>query len=118
MAEGIPTAKTSLILSLEALPARGLKVITAPRPMEAITRIKYRQAMQLDRQVAIPAPKTSQPSGSSTNMNSGSRMIFNTPPRTMPVPASRERPTLRIRLDSTLDSTVGTPPATITQKAY
>ena len=68
--------------------------------------------------VAIPAPSTSYPSGSSTNINKGSRIILSTPPRTIPVPASLERPMLRIRFASTLESTVGMPPITITQEAY
>ena len=74
--------------------------------------------MQLERAVAIPAPRTSRPSGSSTNMNRGSNRIFSRPPRMMPVPASLERPMLRIRLDSTLERTVGIPPKTITHRAY
>ena len=44
--------------------------------------------------------------------------MFKSPPSMIPVPASLERPMLRIRLESTLDSTVGIPPKTITHKAY
>ena len=51
-------------------------------------------------------------------MKSGSRPILRIPPRMMPMPASLERPTLRIRLASTLESTVGIPPVTITHMAY
>lgn len=76
------------------------------------------QAMQFERQVATPAPSTSCPSGSSTNMKSGSSAMFSTPPRTMPKPAAVERPMLRRRLESTFESTVGTPPATMTHRAY
>ena len=79
---------------------------------------KNRHAIQLDSAVAIPAPSTSYPSGSRTNMNNGSSAMFRRPPSIIPAPASLDRPMLRIRLESTLESTVGTPPKTITQKAY
>ena len=74
--------------------------------------------MQLDTKVAMPTPSTCWPSGSTRYMNTGSRMMFSTAPRVMPKPASLDRPTLRTRLDRTLDNTVGMPPSTITQKAY
>ena len=51
-------------------------------------------------------------------MNSGSRAMLSRPPRMMPALASRERPMLRMRLESTLESTVGTPPKTMTHMAY
>lgn len=82
------------------------------------TTKKYTQAMQFERQVAAPAPNTSSPSGSSTNMKTGSRIILSTPPSIMPKPAAPERPTLLSRFDSTLESTVGIPPTTMTHMAY
>ena len=51
-------------------------------------------------------------------MNRGSSAMFSNPPSMMPVLASRERPMLRMRLESTLESTVGTPPSTMTHSAY
>ena len=44
--------------------------------------------------------------------------MFKSPPRMMPVLACRDMPMLRMRLDSTLESTVGTPPNTMTHMAY
>lgn len=51
-------------------------------------------------------------------MNTGSRAMLSTAPRVMPKPASRDMPTLRTRWAMTLESTVGTAPSTMTQKAY
>ena len=106
------------MLRRSASPTRGSKVITAPFPLRASTAQKKPQAMTLERQVAAPAPSTSSPSGSRTNMKSGSSAMFSSPPSTMPKPAADERPMLRSRFDSTFESTVGTPPATMTQSAY
>ena len=118
MAEGTPTLKMAEMLSARGMPALGEKVTAAPRPIRTRTAAKKRKATQLERQVASPAPSTSCPSGRRTNMNSGSRAMFKTPPRMMPALASRERPMLHIRLESTLESTVGTPPTTMTHRAY
>ena len=51
-------------------------------------------------------------------MNTGSRAMLSTAPSVMPKPASRDMPTLRTRWAMTLESTVGTAPSTMTQKAY
>ena len=59
MAEGTPTANTAKILSLEGRPAWGRKVRTLPFPIRISTPKKNKQAMQLERAVAIPAPNTS-----------------------------------------------------------
>ena len=118
MAEGTPTPKTAEMLLRSGRPTRAEKVSTEPRPSRAMMMRKYSRATQLDRHVAIPAPSTSCPLGSRTNIKSGSRAILRRPPRIIPALASRERPTLRIRLESTLDSTVGMPPMTMTQRAY
>ena len=100
------------------MPAFRLNVITEPPPIRISTTRKNTHAIQLDSAVASPAPSTSYPSGSSTNINSGSSAMFRRPPSMIPAPASLDLPMLRIRLESTLESTVGMPPKTITQKAY
>ena len=86
--------------------------------MRHSTTRKYPQATQLDNRVATPTPNTCWPSGKSRYMKTGSRAMLSTAPSVMPNPASRDMPTLRTRWASTLDSTVGTAPSTMTQKAY
>ena len=75
-------------------------------------------AQQLDNSVATPTPSTSMPPGNSTNMNSGSRMMFRIPPIAIPNPAFEDSPTLRRRFAMTFDRTVGMPPSTMTQNEY
>ena len=118
MAEGMPTPNTATMLLHWGRPALGEKVMMEPRPIRASTTRKKSRATQLDRQVARPAPSTSWPWGSRTNIKRGSRAMFSRPPKMIPALASRERPMLRMRLASTLDRTVGMPPMTMTQVAY
>ena len=71
--------------------------------------------MQLETMVAMAAPITSYPSGRSTNMKTGSRIMFMTPPRDTPMLASFEAPSDRTRWAKSGFMTVGMPPMTHVQ---
>ena len=68
--------------------------------------------------MAIAAPKTSFPFGSSTNINRGSKTIFRIAPMVMPKLAVLDWPVLRIKWAKVADRTVGMPPITIVTNVY
>ena len=79
---------------------------------------RYTQAIALDSSVAKAAPTTSCPFGSRTNINSGSRPMFNSPPRLKPMLAWLEYPAFLSRYAAVRDSMLNTQPNTTTSIVY
>ena len=116
--EGIPTVKTERTFSVLGSPFESRKRRTVSVFCLRIVTVKKAHAQQFEISVATPTPSTSYPLGNNTNMNSGSSIIFNTPPIAIPNPAFPDSPTLRSRFAITFERTVGIPPSTMTQKEY
>ena len=68
--------------------------------------------------VASAAPMTCLPSGSITNINIGSSIMFRTPPILSPKKAFEESPMLLSIDDTVLLNITGTPPRTTTKNMY
>ena len=112
MAAGNPTDRVPQATFFSRETYLGARVNTLLFLSFASTTKKYSMEITLESMVATAAPATSI---SNTKMNTGSRIIFMTPPMVSPMPASLVFPTERTRCPSTRPATVGIPPMTNTQ---
>ena len=115
MEAGMPTPHTSMTISFLIRNFRGLiQTNVFPRFTYRRTK-KYRQATQLDKKVAHPAPAAPIPSPHGI-MKIGSRIIFRKQPLIVPMLACRADPSERTRYAITTFKIAGAAPRKTVQK--